>query len=112
MSVSERRAEIIEILCRRRYDTRSNLAFELGVSKRTIELDIAALSLEYPIYTQQGNGGGIYVIEGFYLHRRFMSTKQVQTLIEICVTLSGEQLQIVESIIRDFAKPKTYKENK
>ena len=112
MSVSERRAEIIEILCRRRYDTRSNLAFELGVSKRTIELDIAALSLEYPIYTQQGNGGGIYVVEGFYLHKRFMSNKQVQTLIEISLTLDGEHLQIVESIIRDFAKPKTYKENK
>ncbi|MBQ7236825.1 MAG: HTH domain-containing protein [Clostridia bacterium] len=89
MSVSERRAEIIEILCRRRYDTRSNLAFELGVSKRTIELDIAALSLDYPIYTQQGNGGGIYVVEGFYLHRRFMSTKQVQTL-----NLQGEQIMI------------------
>lgn len=63
----ERRRAIMEILCARRHETRGNLAFELGVSKRTIEYDVQSLSLEYPIYTTQGRGGGIHVVAGFEL---------------------------------------------
>ena len=63
----ERRRAIMEILCARRHETRGNLAFELGVSKRTIEHDVQSLSLEYPIYTTQGRGGGIHVVAGFEL---------------------------------------------
>lgn len=63
----ERRRAIMEVLCARRHETRGNLAFELGVSKRTIEYDVQSLSLEYPIYTTQGKGGGIHVVAGFEL---------------------------------------------
>ena len=58
----ERRRAIMEVLCARRHETRGNLAFEFGVSKRTIEYDVQSLSLEYPIYTTQGRGGGIHVV--------------------------------------------------
>ena len=67
MAAEQRRLAIMELLCSRRHDTRENLAFEFGVSKRTIEYDVSILSLRYPIYTTQGKGGGIYVMEGFYL---------------------------------------------
>lgn len=63
----ERRRAIMEVLCARRHETRGNLAFEFGVSKRTIEYDVQCLSLEYPIYTTQGKGGGIHVVAGFEL---------------------------------------------
>lgn len=63
----ERRRAIMEVLCARRHETRGNLAFEFGVSKRTIEYDVQSLSLEYPIYTTQGKGGGIHVVAGFEL---------------------------------------------
>lgn len=63
----ERRRAIMEVLCARRHETRGNLAFEFGVSKRTIEYDVQSLSLEYPIYTTQGRGGGIHVVAGFEL---------------------------------------------
>ena len=36
MGPNERRKEIIEVLCKRRHDTMKNLAFEFGVSDRTI----------------------------------------------------------------------------
>lgn len=38
----ERRRAIMEVLCARRHETRGNLAFEFGVSKRTIEYDVQA----------------------------------------------------------------------
>lgn len=60
-TANERRRAILEKLCARRYDTRENLATEFNVSERTIERDIVTLTLEYPLYTVQGNGGGIYV---------------------------------------------------
>ena len=50
-------------MCFRRFDTVANLAFEFGVTDRTIRNDILTLSLEYPIYTTKGNGGGIHVDE-------------------------------------------------
>ena len=65
----ERRRAIMEVLCARRHETRGNLAFEFGVSKRTIEYDVQSLSLKYPIYTTQGRGGGIHVVAGFELQQ-------------------------------------------
>ena len=54
MTASERRNAILEVLCFRRFDTVANLAFEFGVTDRTIRNDILTLSLEYPIYTTKG----------------------------------------------------------
>lgn len=74
-AVKERRRAIMEVLCVRRHETRGNLAFEFGVSKRTIEYDVQSLSLEYPIYTTQGKGGGIHVVEGFELKQRMAALR-------------------------------------
>ena len=67
VTANERRRAILETLCRRRRDTRENLAFEFGVSVRTIEYDVQRLSQSYPIYTEQGRAGGIYVMKGYRL---------------------------------------------
>ena len=69
MTANERRNAILEVLCLRRFETVENLAFEFGVSGRTIRNDVLILSCEYPIYTAKGNGGGIRV-DGNY---RFMA---------------------------------------
>lgn len=53
MTSNERRNALLEILSMRRFETLENLAFEFGVSKRTIRYDIEILSLTYPIYTVQ-----------------------------------------------------------
>lgn len=57
MRANERRMRLIEELCERKFDTIDNLAFELGVSRRTICYDIEELSLSYPIFTAKGTDG-------------------------------------------------------
>ncbi len=102
MSASERRRAIIEALCQRRYDTRENLASEFGVSIRTIAYDLLSLSLEYPIYTVQGNGGGIYVEEGYRLDRKYLSDEQSELLEAILPTLTGKQAEVMKGILSTF----------
>lgn len=65
MRANERRMRLIEELCERKFDTIDNLAFELGVSRRTICYDIEELSLSYPIFTAKGTGGGVWVRDGY-----------------------------------------------
>ena len=57
MNALERRQMILELLCERRHEKMINLAFEFGVSRRTICRDIEVLSLSYPIYTESCRGG-------------------------------------------------------
>ena len=57
MNTMNRRIEIINILIIRRHTTANELAQELGVSIRTIQYDIQALSPQYPIYTKPGENG-------------------------------------------------------
>ena len=102
MSASERRRAIIEALCLRRYDTRENLASEFGVTKRTIANDLLILSLEYPIYTVQGNGGGIYVEDNYRLDRKYLSNEQAELLESLYTQLSGKQAEIMQSILKTF----------
>lgn len=71
MRASERRMRLIEELCERKFDTIDNLAFELGVSRRTICYDIEELSLSYPIFTAKGTGGGVWVRDGISRERHF-----------------------------------------
>ena len=63
MTPSERREAILKVLCQRRQDKIDNLAFEFGVSVRTIKNDIEELSLAYPIETVRGRyGGGVILL--------------------------------------------------
>lgn len=73
---AERRKRLLEVLEKRRFDTRTNLANELGVSLRTIENDIRVLQEHYPIYSQTGRNGGIYVMEGATLVRERMTAEE------------------------------------
>lgn len=80
MRANERRMRLIEELCERKFDTIDNLAFELGVSRRTICYDIEELSLSYPIFTAKGTGGGVWVRDGYRLGRRYLTEKQRELL--------------------------------
>ena len=54
MRATERRQALLEIICERRHEKMDNLAFELGVSRKTIIRDVLELSISYPIYTAAG----------------------------------------------------------
>lgn len=103
MSPSERRQELLEILCRRRHDTYDNLAFEFNVSRRTICRDIAILMCSYPIETFRGFGGGVKVSEGYYLHRKALTAKQTALLTKLQAQLEGDDLDTINSILFCFA---------
>ena len=102
MTAAERRQAILEVLWLRRHETRENLANEFGVSKRTIEYDVLNLMLTYPVYTVQGNGGGIYVTDNFRLDRPRMNEKQTALLQKVLLTLSGEDKETMQNIINIY----------
>ena len=118
MGITERRAALLTVLCRRRHETIANLASEFGVSARTIRRDIDALSLDMPIYTQTGRyGGGIYVTENFQLDRKYF-TKAELALLEKIITYSRqnkpyilctEEIRTLQRILSNYTKPQITK---
>lgn len=102
----ERRQFILEAISARRMETCRNLAEEFGVSEKTIRNDIVCLSCSYPIYTVQGNGGGIRAADGWYLNRTYLTPEQEALLESLKVGLQADQMAIMDSIFASFAKPK------
>ena len=104
-STTERRMEIVAILCERRYETIANLAFEFSVTRRTIRRDIEILSLSFPFYTTKGTGGGVHTMDGFRLGMKYLTNAQSELLERLLTTLQGADKEILESIIKTFKKP-------
>ena len=111
MTADERRGAILDIICARRYETIDNLAFELEVSRRTIQRDVLHLSLRFSIYTMQGKGGGILIAEDFRWSAKYLSSEQLALLNKLGSKLKGKDAEIMASIIKMFSMPKK-KENR
>lgn len=114
MAADERRRAIMEELQSRGYATRSNLAFEFGVSKRTIDNDLLHLTGEYPIFTVSGNGGGIYFRKDLNRERnkQYLTDKQRSVLERLAEGAGGEDKSVLESILAAFARPNRQEEQK
>lgn len=82
MNTVHRRTEIINILIIRRHTTANELAQEFGVSIRTIQYDIQALTPVYPIYTKQGENGGIFIREDYKPLMIWISRLSITVLIK------------------------------
>lgn len=66
--------EIVYLLMNKKTMTSGELAEHFEVSKRTILRDIEALSAAgIPVYTTQGKGGGIFLMENYVLNRSLLS---------------------------------------
>ena len=105
-SALERRQEILEVLCERRRESVENLATEFGVNERTIRRDIEYMTLSYPIYTVPGKGGGVYVGEGYRLSKKYLTDKQAELLEELSKGLTGNELAVMQSILKTFKEPR------
>ncbi len=110
MGTAERRLEIMKLLCKRRYETMSNLADEFNVSIRTIQRDIDELTFLMPIYVKSGRyAGGIYVDEDYTMDRMYMSVDEINLLIEVkkmvSDKLSKKQNNLFNYIIKSYSKP-------
>lgn len=104
-SAMGRRQEILKVLMSRRQDTVSNLAFEFHVSKRTIRRDICILSHYYSIETKPGHGGGIRVVDGYYIDRHYLSVEQENLLRSLIVGLCPKDQEVMlEILILNFNK--------
>lgn len=106
MSAASRRQGILEALSVRRQESVDNLASEFNVSRRTIRYDIEQLTCFAPIYTVKGNGGGVYVAEGWYYSRVYLQDKQEALLKRLLFELPPEDQDTIQSILDTFAKPK------
>lgn len=111
MNTNDRRYELIKILCKRRYDTVSNLANEFNVSYRTIRRDIEVLSLHIPIYTQRGKFGGVFLLDNYFPNNTYMTDTEIAILQKIVKInsfeniLSKDEVKICISIINKYSKP-------
>lgn len=72
------------------------------VSKRTIQNDITALTLNYPVETVQGNGGGVRIAEWYRPDRRTLSPEQMALLKKLAPSLKYEERIVMNSIITQF----------
>jgi len=105
-SALDRRQAMLEMLSDRRFETVANIMHEFGVSRSTVLRDVEVLSCSVPIYTVQGNGGGIRVADGYYYGRRYLNREQEALLTKLADGLQPEELMIMQSILTKFAKPK------
>ena len=107
MKALERRQALIELLCERRYEKISNLAFEFGVSWRTICRDIQELSLSYPIYTDCSRGrAGVYIEEGYYLGKQYLREDEEELIQKLISNSTGEDRTRLIKILKRFGRPK------
>lgn len=100
MTATDRRQAIIEALSARRCETREHLAQEFGVSIRTVTRDITHLSLSYPIVINEGRGGGIAVMDGFYLYHNRLRPQDIAFLERLSKSLSTEDQKTMQRIIK------------
>jgi len=114
LGTTERRNAILKALCRRRYETISNLAIEFEVSERTIRRDIEVLSFTEPVYTQPGRHGGIYIVDGYRMDRMYMSEEEAGVLCKIRDTIAAQsaglllpgEYEVLDRVIRTYTKPR------
>ena len=106
MSPNERRMEILQVLIERKEGTLENLAFEFGVSKRTMQYDIETLSLSHPIYCESGNGGGIRIEKDYKIGKRKFSQEQEEFLKSLLPRLSAGEQEKMNKILSEFSRRK------
>ncbi len=104
----ERRIEILRYLNVKRRDTYDNLAFRFGVSKMTIRRDIEYLILYHPIGTVRGNGGGVFVLDGYSAFDTGWTEEQEFLFKKVAVGLDEKDSIVLQSIVstRPFIRKK------
>ena len=106
MNTADRRMEIINILVVRRHTTTRELAEEFGVTTRTIRHDIQALSPTFPIYTQRGGAGGIFIGEDYKPYLNSLTKKELKNLLEIYEQMEGIHKEVLFQVIHKYGPDK------
>ena len=105
MTANERRMCILYMLLEKRKDSLQRLSVEFQVSRWTIMRDIQELSRSHPISTKPGVGGGVEIMDGYRLGMKYLTSEQSVLLEKLSENLTGEELLIMQSILKTFSKP-------
>lgn len=100
LNTFDRRMAVLKCLFLRRHDTIYNLAAEFCVADSTMRKDIDALAYSFPIYTVQGRGGGVFVLERS--RNEFMTKEQTAFLEKLMKKLSEADLKVMKEILVRF----------
>lgn len=83
---------ITNLLLDKRNITGERLAEMFGVSVRTIYRDIDILSSNgVPVYTVQGKGGGVFLMEGYSIDRAMLSSEEQGQILEALGSMRAVQ---------------------
>lgn len=104
MTAIERRMEILYVLLERRHVKICELQKLYSVSRSTIKRDIRDLSISFPICSEDGRYGGIFILDGFKLGMKYLTDDQCKLLEKISETLAGEDLALMKEILCTFRK--------
>lgn len=102
MTAADRRREIISILVVSGHVTVGELAQEFGVTRHTILNDVVALTYGYPIYTKQGAGGGIFIMDGYKPYNNTLTPFEQERLKKMYHAAEGQDKKILERVLRKY----------
>jgi predicted DNA-binding transcriptional regulator YafY len=92
--------EITLILLNKKIVTAEEMAERFGVSTRTIYRDIDELSSAgVPVFTNQGKGGGISLLEDFAINRTMLTEHERDSLLLALKTLQATKYPEIDAIL-------------
>lgn len=92
MSVVTRQFQMVYLLLEKGRMTAGELAERLEVSQRTVLRDVDALSAAgVPVYTTQGSGGGVALLDGYVLDRAAFSEEEQRQLLLALQSLPAQE---------------------
>ena len=92
------------ISCQKKQSTRCELATEFNVSTDTIDRDIVYLSGIAPVYTKQGNQGGIYILPEYRSYKNYLTDEEEECLYALIKKSANDERRIICGIITKFTK--------
>lgn len=101
MTAADRRMEIISILVVSGHITSRELAQELGVTRRTILHNVSALLYGDPIYTKPGEGGEIFIIDGYKPYNNTFTLIEQESFKKCMMQQRGEQ-KILKRVLQKY----------
>ena len=104
LNTAERRTRILEFLRLHKHATRKELSERFGVCVNTIVNDLYAINGIAPIYTQRGNGGGIYILPEYRSYKNYLTDAEEDFLYSLMQNVSNEEKRILCGIITKFTK--------
>lgn len=105
MTTLERRMEILFVLLHRRHVKVFELQSEFDICRSSISEDIQELSRYFPIRTERGRYGGVFLDKDYQLGMKYLTEPQANLLEELSSTLTGADLHLMQEILKTFKKP-------